>query len=251
MKRWGLISAVLFFWTSNFASALAWDKELENLNLTIFHSVDANEDGLVSNREVEHFRNLVMLSMDSNDDEEITLSEFMSWDVGWKGIAKERNKEAQYRTSLIQLFKSWDLNGDTSLSLQEQKLSQSYISSNEPMDFKNFSTHVQIMAVMNKAIAKKSNSAILVTFFSVPAGKEEESIKYWENTAKFLRSQPGYISSELHQALSSNAKFPLVNISKWDTIDSFDKATIAMNKSSTIKSVDGLNTHASLYKIIR
>ena len=48
--------------------AMSQDKELAEINKTMFESVDANNDGLVSIREVEHYRKLVMLSMDSNDD---------------------------------------------------------------------------------------------------------------------------------------------------------------------------------------
>ncbi|MGI9424541.1 MAG: hypothetical protein ACR2PA_15210 [Hyphomicrobiaceae bacterium] len=40
--------------------AIAQDKKLDDVNKTAFESVDANNDGLVSMREVEHYRKLVM-----------------------------------------------------------------------------------------------------------------------------------------------------------------------------------------------
>ncbi len=60
---------------------MAQDSELDALNRITFEAVDANIDGLVSMREVEHYRELVMISMDDNNDGYVTRKEYMEWDL--------------------------------------------------------------------------------------------------------------------------------------------------------------------------
>ena len=47
----------------------------------------------------------------------------------------------------------------------------------------------------------------LINAFMVPEGKVAESIAFWKKAADFMRVQPGYISTALHQAILPNAKF--------------------------------------------
>lgn len=255
MKNLTLVGAALFCMISS--SALALDKELDDLNLTVFQSVDANEDGMVSRREVEHFRDLVMLSMDSNDDEKVTLLEYMIWDLGWDELAEKRGRLTRYRQARADVFQVWDRDGDGNLSLSEQMLSQARDfysasdASNVPMDLGKFSTRLRIMAAMNEAVAGGSEVVTLINVFNVPAGKEAESLKFWEEGAKFMRRQPGYISTALHQAILPDAKFVLINIAKWESVEAFKNASTGLRTRSGVEPIDGLIPNASLYKIIR
>ncbi len=255
MKKMTLVGAVLTgVMTSH---AWAFDKQLDDLNLTVFETVDANEDGMVSRREAEHFRDLVMLSMDSNGDEQVTLSEYMFWDLGWAELAKERNRLAQYRQARADVFEVWDSDGDGTLSQGEQMLSNARDfysandNSNDPMDLSKFSTRLRIMAAMNEAVTGESEPVTLINVFDVPAGKEEESIRFWEEGAEFLSGQPGYISTALHQTILPDARFSLINVAKWESIETFQSAIMAMRTKSGIRITEGLIPNASLYKIIR
>lgn len=234
----------------------AFDKELGDLNQTTFQSVDANQDGAVSWREVEHFRNLVMLSMDSNDDGVVTSDEYIFWDMGWADLAETRDKFTELEAARRDVFKVWDRNGDGRLSPDEQTLSQTrdfYVASentNESLNFKQFSTRLRIIAAMNDALTRDEH-VTLINAFTVPAGKEAETVKFWDDAAEFMRNQPGYISTALHQAVLPNAEFALINVAKWRSIDSFKTASAALRTESGIKPVEGLTPNASLYKVIR
>lgn len=238
------------------APAFAQDAELDLVNKTAFQSVDANQNGLLSRREVEHFRELVMLSMDVNDDDIVTLAEYMAWDMGWVPLAKNRGQMAKLRKARVEVFNAWDSNGDGSLSASEQNLSQAndfYVASNrsgKPMDLEGFSKELRIIAAMNQAVSG-AEPVILINAFTVPEGKEAQAVAFWEEAAKFMREQPGYLSTALHQTLLPDAKFGLVNVARWESIDAFKQASKALRTESGLKPVEGLVPNPSLYKIIR
>jgi heme-degrading monooxygenase HmoA len=45
-------------------------------------------------------------------------------------------------------------------------------------------------------------AAILINPFEVPKGKQDETLVFWEKAAEYMRKQPGFISTRLHQACS-------------------------------------------------
>jgi heme-degrading monooxygenase HmoA len=92
---------------------------------------------------------------------------------------------------------------------------------------------------------------ILINLFEVPQGKEKEAISMWETARDFLKTQPGYITTQLHEAFDEASQFKLINIAEWDSIDNFKKATEAMNKSGKVPMVEGVKGNPSLYKVIR
>lgn len=91
---------------------------------------------------------------------------------------------------------------------------------------------------------------ILINAFIVPEGKEAESIAFWEKAADFMRTQPGYISTALHQTILPDAKFELINVAKWRSAEDFKNASHAMKMKGDIKPIDGLIPNPSLYKVI-
>lgn len=91
----------------------------------------------------------------------------------------------------------------------------------------------------------------LINSFEVPTGKLEESIEYWEACRDFLKTQPGYISTKLHQSIKDNATFQLVNVALWDTPEAFVDAMNKMIKELGVQPVEGLKPNASLYTVIR
>lgn len=105
----------------------------------------------------------------------------------------------------------------------------------------------------NNAIMKKTDSkhVTLINSFEVPTGKLAESIKYWEDCRDFLKIQPGYISTKLHQSIKEDARFMLVNVAKWESPKTFMDATKKMQKVIGAPSIEGLKPNASLYTVIR
>ena len=235
---------------------LAADNELAEINRTVFETVDANNDGVVSRREIEHYRQLVMISMDGNDDGSVSRAEYMGWDLGWEALANSRGKLAEYRKARRNVFDVWDRDGDGHLSAKEQRLSQvkdffeASGRTNEPMDEKQFSTGLRIIAALNRALST-DEPVTLINVFQIPAGKEAQALAMWDAAAAFLRTQPGYVSTALHKSILLNAKYGLINVAKWESIASFKQATAAMRAQAGIKPVEGLSFDASLYTVIR
>ncbi|MEX0346858.1 MAG: antibiotic biosynthesis monooxygenase [Rhizobiaceae bacterium] len=91
----------------------------------------------------------------------------------------------------------------------------------------------------------------LINAFIVPADREAEAILFWERAAAFMKRQPGYVSTALHRAILPDAKFKLINIAKWESVDAFKRASMALRTTGGIKPVDGVVSAPSLYEVIR
>ncbi|WP_460219386.1 antibiotic biosynthesis monooxygenase family protein [Psychroserpens sp. MEBiC05023] len=99
--------------------------------------------------------------------------------------------------------------------------------------------------------SENKNHTVLINPFEVPAGKLEASIKYWEACRDFLKMQPGYVSTKLHQSIKDDAKFELINVAVWESPKTFMDATKKMMQQPNIIPVDGLKPTPSLYTVIR
>lgn len=110
---------------------------------------------------------------------------------------------------------------------------------------------ITLLASMTNAFAQ---NVILINPFKVPAGKLSESIQFWEKARDFLQTQPGYISTKLHQSLQSEATFQLINVAVWESPETFKAATQKMSeffRTQKVKRIPGLMGHPALYKVIR
>ena len=94
------------------------------------------------------------------------------------------------------------------------------------------------------------DSIILINPFEVPKGKLEESVIYWEACRDFLKQQPGYISTKLHQSIKDDTKFELINVAVWESAKAFTEASQKMAKELVVKPPEGLKANPSLYNII-
>lgn len=205
--------------TAATTAALALDPELETVNRTAFETVDANGDGRVSRREIDHYRELVMLSQDADDDGMVTFEEYSAWDMGWRHVAEARGKTDRLKAARTEVFEFWDKNDDGRLSSDEQLMSQTldfYAADADrdlAIDFAAFTTRLRIIAAMNEALAALE-AVTLISVFEVPAGKLDETVAMWERARDFLQTRPGYISTALHHSILPNARFQLVNIAQ-------------------------------------
>src|SRR5690348_18050207 len=62
---------------------------------------------------------------------------------------------------------------------------------------------------------------VLINVFEVPAEEAEQFIAAWEKMRDYLKSQPGYIDTALHQAIAPEADFQFVNVAHWRTAEEF------------------------------
>jgi quinol monooxygenase YgiN len=66
-------------------------------------------------------------------------------------------------------------------------------------------------------------TVILINPFEVPAGREEEFLKAWQEAAEHLRHAPGFVSTRLHESLDPQA-IRFVNVAEWESPQHFQAA---------------------------
>ena len=93
---------------------------------------------------------------------------------------------------------------------------------------------------------------ILINPFEVPPGREAECIAAWERARAFLERRDGYLETRLHRALDDTARFPLINVARWQSPEAFraavgDPAFLDM----TAPMRTAFPHYPSLYRIIR
>ena len=53
---------------------------------------------------------------------------------------------------------------------------------------------------------------VLINAFEVPGEEAEQFIAAWEQMRDYLATQPGYMDTALHQAVTPGAEFQFVNV---------------------------------------
>lgn len=96
----------------------------------------------------------------------------------------------------------------------------------------------------------KSEHITLINPFEVPQGKLDESVIYWEACRDFLKKEPGYISTKLHQSIKDGSKFMLINVAVWESPKAFTEASQKMAKELGVVPPEGLKANPSLYTVI-
>ena len=91
----------------------------------------------------------------------------------------------------------------------------------------------------------------LINAFEVPGGEADRFVAAWEKTRDYLRSQPGYIDTSLHQALSPGADFQFVNIAHWRSAEDFMAATQSPGFGESAAGLAGYRPHPGLYRVVR
>ncbi len=64
----------------------------------------------------------------------------------------------------------------------------------------------------------------LINVFSVPKGKEDEFVKWWQDVKANITTQPGFISGKFHTSLKPDSKFNFINVAMWENEDLYWKA---------------------------
>ncbi len=63
---------------------------------------------------------------------------------------------------------------------------------------------------------------VLINHFTVDAPDEEALLKAWAHDADFMKTQPGYISTQLHKGIAGSSSF--INYAIWENVASFRNA---------------------------
>lgn len=94
--------------------------------------------------------------------------------------------------------------------------------------------------------------AILLNAFDIPADQLDDALAYWEEAAEIMRAADGFISTDLHQALSPETRFQLVNRAEWRSPAHFQAAISSPAFTAFAERHAGRFTYyPGLYKIVR
>ena len=63
---------------------------------------------------------------------------------------------------------------------------------------------------------------VLINKFNVKPEEADQFLKAWENDAAYFKSQPGYISAQLHRGIGGSGVF--VNYAVWESSVQYKKA---------------------------
>ena len=96
-----------------------------------------------------------------------------------------------------------------------------------------------------------SQPLVLINAFEVPEGREDEFIRGWDVTRDYLQTQPGYVDTALHQAVSPNPDFRFVNVGRWETPQAFQQAIQSQGFREASQAVAAFRPHPALYRIVR
>lgn len=92
----------------------------------------------------------------------------------------------------------------------------------------------------------------LINPFEVPEGREAEALKDWDAAAEYLRKQPGYISTKLHEAIAPGGKFHFINVAQWESAEAFQAAVGSPEFQKLAQhAVENFPHHPALYRVVR
>lgn len=64
----------------------------------------------------------------------------------------------------------------------------------------------------------------LINVFSVPKGKEEEFVKWWQDVKASITAQPGFISGKFHRSIKAESRFNFINVALWESEEVYWRA---------------------------
>ena len=91
------------------------------LALLSFESIDDSGRGYVDMGQMEEMRGDIFVSMDANDDGKMSEDEFLGWDFGYREVAEEADKVLAYETALKVVYSFWDRNADGEVTNVEHR----------------------------------------------------------------------------------------------------------------------------------
>jgi len=95
-------------------------------------------------------------------------------------------------------------------------------------------------------------NVILINPFEVPPGKEKEALDLWERGAVVMRKSPGYISTRLHRAVTPDARFMLINVAEWESVEHFQAVAESEEfKKAVAGGMEEVPHFPALYEVIQ
>jgi heme oxygenase (mycobilin-producing) len=82
----------------------------------------------------------------------------------------------------------------------------------------------RIITLIGSQTRRCPMAVILINVFSVPKGKEDDFVKWWQDVKASITKQPGFISGKFHRSIKPDSKFNFINVAIWESEDVYWKA---------------------------
>lgn len=105
------------------AGASAQSGEGRDLAGLAFQSVDRADRGYIDHGEFTNFGGDVFVAMDHNENNRLSLGEFLSWGFGMEQVAEDAGRAEAHETAMRVVFASWDRDGDNEITRTEHRQS--------------------------------------------------------------------------------------------------------------------------------
>jgi heme-degrading monooxygenase HmoA len=64
----------------------------------------------------------------------------------------------------------------------------------------------------------------LINVFSVPKGKEDDFVKWWEDVKATITAQQGFMRGRFHRSIKPESRFNFINVAVWENEEVYWKA---------------------------
>ena len=75
---------------------------------------------------------------------------------------------------------------------------------------------------IERQLAVEASPVVLVNVFTLAAADEQATLEAWQHDARFMKEQPGFISTQLHRALGESPTY--LNYAVWESTAAFRAA---------------------------
>jgi heme-degrading monooxygenase HmoA len=89
-----------------------------------------------------------------------------------------------------------------------------------------------------------------VNAIELPAERIDEFVEQWRDRAALMRTAPGFRDVRLHRAIFPDARFQLVNIAHWDSVEACEAAGLNPTVVASVREARATATaHPALYRV--
>ena len=75
---------------------------------------------------------------------------------------------------------------------------------------------------IERQITIDASAVVLVNVFTLDRAEEETFLRVWQDDARFMKQQPGFISTQLHQGTAGSTTF--INVAVWESAQALGQA---------------------------
>ncbi len=93
------------------------------------------------------------------------------------------------------------------------------------------------MAFASERAASPDSPITVINVFEIPAEQVEKFIAWWHTRAEIMTAAPGFRDARLHRAVSSRARFQLVNVAHWDSRAAHDEASASTASQDRVRAL--------------